>query len=83
MGAWVELRREECQGRGQTMNTAMHWESVKHSGNSEVCGRGTQSGVQGENGGSGWKGSLDKKTEVLTCQTKECGEPLVISHQGK
>lgn len=37
----------------------------------------------GENGACGWKGSLDKGAEGLKCQTKECGEPGVISEQGK
>lgn len=37
----------------------------------------------GASGGRGWKGGLDKGVEGLKYQTKECGEPWVISEQGK
>ena len=53
---------------------------MKHVGNSKVC-KGELRVCPGESGGYGWESGLCKGAEGLKCQTKDSGEPLVISEQ--
>lgn len=73
MGVWIELRREEYQGRGQTMNAATHWETGSMVGTVRCVEGGAQGGVQGKTVALAGKAVWIKRQNV-TCQTKECGE---------